>query len=106
MLEVPDWDLASLSYFGYGYWSLIHPSSKIWLYHDLNGAKNINVLQVLIWGFGGGWRFLTGIWNLDHVLDRLKNLDVSFLESPKSEHKGHGCSLHLHKKDIEPKLGA
>ena len=30
------------------------------LYLDFKGAKNIHVLQVLIWGFGGCWRLLTG----------------------------------------------
>ena len=31
MLEVPDWGLASWSWFGYGHWSLIHLWSKFWL---------------------------------------------------------------------------
>ena len=31
MLEVPDWGLASWSWFGYGHWSLIHPWSEFWL---------------------------------------------------------------------------
>ena len=31
MLEVPDWGLASWSWFGYGHWSLIYPWSKFWL---------------------------------------------------------------------------
>ena len=30
-LEVPDWGLASRSWFGYGHWSFIHPLSKFWL---------------------------------------------------------------------------
>ena len=30
MLEVPDWGLASWSWFGYGHWSLIKPWSKFW----------------------------------------------------------------------------
>ena len=30
-LEVPDWGLASWSWFGYGHWSLIHPCYKFWL---------------------------------------------------------------------------
>ena len=30
-LEVPDWGLASWSWFGYGHWSLIHPWSEFWL---------------------------------------------------------------------------
>ena len=32
MLEVPDWDLASWSWFGYGHWSLFHQCSRFWLY--------------------------------------------------------------------------
>ena len=31
MLEVPDWGLASWSWFGYVHWSFIHPWSKFWL---------------------------------------------------------------------------
>ena len=38
------------------------------LYFDFEGAKNINVLWVLIWGFRGCWRFLTGVWHVDHNL--------------------------------------
>ena len=44
------------------------------LYLDFEGAKNIHVLNVLIWGFGGGWRFLTGIWHLDLGLDMVMSL--------------------------------
>ena len=39
------------------------------LYLDFEGAKNIRVLQVLIWSFGGCWRFLTGVGHLDLDLD-------------------------------------
>ena len=43
---------------------------QIWaLYLEFEGAKNIYVLEVLIWGFGGRWRFLTGVWHLDLDLD-------------------------------------
>ena len=35
------------------------------LYLDFEGAKIIHVLKVLIWDFGGRWRFLTGVWHLD-----------------------------------------
>ena len=35
------------------------------LYLDFGGAKNIHVLKVLIWGLGGRWRFLTGVWHQD-----------------------------------------
>ena len=44
------------------------------LYLDFEGAKNINVLNVLIWGFGGGWRFLTEVWHLDLDLDMVDGL--------------------------------
>ena len=39
------------------------------LYLDFEGAKNIHVLEVLIWGFGRGWRFLTGVWHICLDLD-------------------------------------
>ena len=45
-------------------WSLIFDRPMFWivaLYLDLEGAKNIHVLKVLIWGFGGCWRFLTWV---------------------------------------------
>ena len=44
------------------------------LYLDFEGAKNIHVLKVLIWGFGGPWRFLTGFWHLDLDLDMVTGL--------------------------------
>ena len=31
MLEALEWDLASLSWFGYCHWSLVHPYSEFWL---------------------------------------------------------------------------
>ena len=33
-------------------------------YLDFEGAKNIHVLSVLTWDFGGHWRFLTRAWYL------------------------------------------
>ena len=39
------------------------------LYLDFVGAKNIHVLKVLIWGFGGLWRFLTGLLHSDSDFD-------------------------------------
>ena len=48
---------------------------QIWaLYLDFEGAKNIHVLQVLIWGFEGFWMFLTGVWHVDHDLDMVTGL--------------------------------
>ena len=41
---------------------------------DFEGAKNIHVLSVLIWGFGGHWRFLTGVLHLDLDLDMVTGL--------------------------------
>ena len=53
-------------------WSLVF-ATRIFqifvLYLDLEGAKNICSLNVLIWSFGGGWRFLTGGWHLILDLD-------------------------------------
>ena len=44
------------------------------LYLDFEGAKYIHVLLVLIWGFGGRWRFLTGVLHLDLDLDMVTGL--------------------------------
>ena len=44
------------------------------LYLDSEGAKNINVFEVLIWGFRGCWRFLTGVWDLDLDSDMVSSL--------------------------------
>ena len=44
------------------------------LYLDFEGAKNIHVLQVLIWDIGGCWRFLTGVWHPDIDLDMVTGL--------------------------------
>ena len=35
------------------------------LYLAFEGANNFHVLQALIHGFGGPWRFLTGHWHID-----------------------------------------
>ena len=35
------------------------------LYLNFEGGKNIHILELLILGFGGCWRFLTGVWYLD-----------------------------------------
>ena len=50
------------------------------LFLDLEGAKNINVLQVLIWGCGGGWRFLTGVWPLDLDMNMVLVLDTPMIQ--------------------------
>ena len=58
-------------------WSLVFgtPIFQILaLYLDFEGAKNIHFLQVLIWGFEGSWRFLTGFWHLYLDLDIVTGL--------------------------------
>ena len=44
------------------------------LYLYFEGTKNIHVLKVLIWSFGGVWRLLTGVWHLDLGLDMVTGL--------------------------------
>ena len=49
-------------------WSLVFDTSMFQMlafYLDFEGAKNIHILLALIQGFGGCWRFLTGVWYLD-----------------------------------------
>ena len=56
-------------------WSLVIDTHMFWilaLYLDFEDVKNIHVLQVLIWGFGGFWRFLTAVCYLD--LDMITRL--------------------------------
>ena len=69
------------------------------LYLDFEGAKNIHVLQVLIWGFGGHWRFLTGVWYLDLYLDMVTGLwytqDPNFGSILISKVQEHPCPLVL-----------
>ena len=44
------------------------------LYLDFEGAKDIHVVEVLIWCLRGCWRFLTGVWQLDKNLDMVTGL--------------------------------
>ena len=58
-------------------WSLVFDITMIQilvLFLDFEGAKNIHVLKVLIWGFVGCWRFLTGVWHPDLDLDMITGL--------------------------------
>ena len=50
------------------------------LYFKFEGAKNIQVLYVLIWGVGGRCRFLTRALHLDLDLDMVRNLAWIFPE--------------------------
>ena len=52
-------------------WSLVFCSLMfqiLALYLHFEGAKNINMISVLIWGFGGRWRFLTRVWSFGGCL--------------------------------------
>ena len=49
-------------------------------YLAFEGAKNIHVHKVLIWGFGGCWRFLTGDWHLDLDLDMATDLFTTIFQ--------------------------
>ena len=60
------------------------------LHLDFEGTKIIHVLHVLIWGFGGCWRFLTGVWHLDLDLDMVRNLAWIFPEVLISLRLGEG----------------
>ena len=62
-LEVLDLSLTSSSWFRYGHCFFINPHSKFWL--SIFVFKGAKIINVLIRGFGGHWRFLTGVWHLD-----------------------------------------
>ena len=73
MLEVPDWGLASWSWFGYGHWSLIHPFPKFWLYNLILMVQRTSMFLKSWFGAfgdaGGLWLgfgivILIGIWSL------------------------------------------
>ena len=58
-------------------WSMVFDTPMIKnfaLYLNFESAKNIHVLKVFIWGFGGRWRFLTRVWHFDLDWDRVRNL--------------------------------
>ena len=58
-------------------WSLVFDIPMIQilaLYLDFEDAKNIHVLQVLIWGFRGHWRFLIGVLHANIDLDMVTGL--------------------------------
>ena len=47
---------------------------------DFEGAKNIHILLVPIWGFGGLWRFLSRVWHVDLVLIWSLVFDVPMIQ--------------------------
>ena len=73
MLEVPDWGLASWSWFGYGHWSLIYPWSKFWLsILILKVQRSSMSFKSWFWALedaGGSWQgifilILIWVWSL------------------------------------------
>ena len=53
-------------------WSLVvdtHMLQILAVHFNFQGAMDIHIIKVLIWGFGGHWRVLTGIWDLELDLD-------------------------------------
>ena len=77
MQKVLEWWFKYWFWLWYGHWSLIHTCSIFGLYPDFKGAEDICVLE--IWGFGGCWRFLTGVWDLD--LDMVTGLWYTHAQS-------------------------
>ena len=59
MLELPVWGLESWSRYSSLIWW--NPDPKFG-FSDLKGAKNLQVLHVLIWGFGECWRVMIRVW--------------------------------------------
>ena len=84
-LEVPDWDLTSWSWFGYGHWSLIHPWSKSWLSILILKVQRISIsfkswfgaledAGVPDWGFASWSCFRYGHWSLMHPWSKFISL--------------------------------
>merc|ERR1711954_110699 len=58
-------------------WLLVFDTPLIQIvtvYLDFEGAKNIHVLQILIWGFVGHWRFLIGVLHANIDSDMVTGL--------------------------------
>ena len=49
------------------------------LYLDFEGATNIHVIQVLIWGFGGSWRLLIGSFHPNLDIDMVNGFLYSLI---------------------------
>ena len=79
-------------------WSLVFntPMSQILaLCLDFEITKNIYVLLVLIWAFGGCWRFLTFVWNIDLDLDMVPGLWYNLVPNFVSLSWFWRCKEHL-----------
>ena len=59
-------------------------------YIEYKGAKNPHVLEIMDWGFGGLWRFLTGVLVPDHDGNALPHISGfrRYLNIPKRTPNG------------------
>ena len=94
MLEIPDWGLASWSWFGYGHWSLIHPWTKFCLSLLILKVQRTSMsfrswvriwrmLEVTIWGLAF-WHLFWYIqkqktWILPKVFMSFRSEEVKIL---------------------------
>ena len=79
-------------------WSLVFATPMFWilsLYLYFEGAKNINVLLVPIWGLGCCWRFLTGVWHHDLDLDMVNGLSYTNFSNSDTLSWFWRCKEHL-----------
>ena len=63
-------------------WLLVFDTYMIQIlayYLAFKGSNNIHVHWVLIWGYSGGWRVLTGVWHLDLEFNMLWIRAVSWV---------------------------
>ena len=63
-------------------WSLVFDISLIQILAlslDFEGAKNIHILQVIIWSFSWVWRLLIGVWHLGLHLDMVNGLCYTYI---------------------------
>ena len=74
-LVVPDWDLAFWCWLNICWMVFYSPMIQILdCYLFFEGAKNIHVLEVQIFGIGENWRFLTKVWHPDLGLNMVTSL--------------------------------
>ena len=100
-MQAPDLGLALWSWFWYCHWSLIHPCSEFWLSILILKVQRTSVSFKSWFGAYSMLEFLNGVWDHDH---KLQTERFSILQSPKSAFKGHGSSLDLENKNVEPKF--
>ena len=78
-------------------WSLVFYTPIFWILAlnlDFEGAKNIQVLQVLIWGFRGCCKFLNWVWHLNIDLDNVTGLWYTLVPNFGSLSQFWRCKKH------------